>query len=303
MPVVVTIRVSDPSGAIASGYDSIKVYRASYQDGYFLEITTASTRPSLSSTQIYYNFEDTTGTSSSWYKTSFYDSTTPAESSLSTATKGIEVELEHVDITYPDEITLTSVDQYNLGRIRHYIGDPKKVLRDYVSSSCTSGYQNVSGDGQTYKLDNRGWPLRVEKDSVSYTSSSNPYVTDYSYLTFSGTEISTVSGVIDIWYESFRHSDREILKIFNTTPNPPNVSSSSVTDEMLRLYASISILREELTQLMGETSGSFTLVGEMSYNPEPLLRQKRQLLKDLEDQLDTLIDEAKVANITGVRID
>jgi len=223
MPVVVTVRVASPSGAIASGYDSIKVYRSAYDDGSFLEITTDITRPVLSAAQIYYNFEDTSGTSSSWYKTSYYSSSSLIESSLSVATKGIEVELEHVDITYPEEISLTSTDYYNVGRIRHYIGDNKKIVRDYVSSSCTSGYQNVSADGYTYQLENRGWPLRVEKDGTAYASSSNPYITDYKFLTFSGTTISTVSGVVDVWYENFRHSDREILKVFNTTPNPPHI--------------------------------------------------------------------------------
>jgi len=303
MPIVVTVRVADSAGALADGYSHIKIYRSDYQDGTFLEISDTSTRPVLDVDVTYYNFEDATGTSSSWYKTSYYDSVLLVESTLSTASKGIEVELEHVDITYPEEISMTSSDHYHVGRIRHYIGDNKKIVRDYVSPNCTSGYQNISQDGETYQLENRGWPLRVEKDSVSYASTSNPYVTDYSYVTFSGTLISTVSGVLDVWYESFRHSDREILKIFNTSPNPPNVASSAVTTEMQRLISAISIIREELVQLMGETSGSFTLTGELSYNPEPLLRQKRALLADLQKKLDELIDEAISANITGVRID
>ena len=81
------------------------------------------------------------------------------------------------------------------------------------------------------------------------------------------------------------------------------VKSLHKRTEMLRLSAAISIIREELVQLMGETSGSFTLVDELSYNPEPLLKQKRLLLKDLEGKLDELIDEAVAANVTGVRVD
>jgi hypothetical protein len=303
MPIVVTVGVASPADIIADGYDSIKVYRSGYEDGAFLEVTTDSTRPVLSSTQVYYNFEDATGTSSSWYKTSYYNSTTTAEASLSAASKGIEVDLQYTDTTYPSEISMTSTDHYNVDKIRHYTGDNKKVIREYVSPQCTSGYQNVSEDNSTYKLGNRGWPLNIQKDNVSYTSLSEPYVTDYSYITFSGTEISTVSGILDIWYESFRHADREVLKVYNTTPNPPNVSSTAVTPEMLRLSAAISIIREELVQLMGETSGSFTLVGELSYNPEGLLRQKRGLLKDLQSDLDELIDEARSNNLIGVRID
>ena len=303
MPIVVTVQVTNPAAVIALGYDCLKIYRSNYSDGSFLEISSVSTRPSLDASTIYYNFEDTQGTSSSYYKTSYYNSFSPAESSLSTAFRGIEVELEHVDITYPEEISLTSTDHYNVGRIRHYIGDNKKVVRDYVSSSCTGGYQNVSQDGYTYQLENRGWPLKVTKDSVLYASVSNPYVTDYSYLTFSGTTISTVSGILDVWSESFRHSDREILKILNTTQDPSSVDSTEVTQEMLRLSASISILREEVAQLMGETTGQFTLSSELSYNPEPLLRQKRALIADLQDELNGLVSDTLTSNIVGVRID
>ncbi|MCK5018677.1 MAG: hypothetical protein KAS32_16570 [Candidatus Peribacteraceae bacterium] len=303
MPVVITVRVASSAAAIADGYNSIKVYRSGYEDGEFLEVTTDSTRPVLTSTQIYYNFEDATGTSSSWYKTSYYHSVTLLESSLSTASKGIEIELEHVDTTYPEEINMTSTDYYHTGRIRYLVGDNKKVVRDYVSPGCTGGYQNVSEDGYTYQFEARGWPLRIEKDGVSYASSSNPYVTDYSFLTFSGTQINTVSGTLDIWYESFRKSDREILKVYNTNPGIPHVSSSAVTTEMLRLSSAISIIREELVQLMGENSGKFNLSGELSFDPTPILKHKRALIKDLESQLSVLVSESVSNNITGVLID
>jgi len=54
---------------------------------------------------------------------------------------------------------------------------------------------------------------------------------------------------------------------------------------------------------MGETSGSFILASELSYNPDSLLRNKRALLIDLEGKLKGLIDEAISVNIVGVRID
>lgn len=303
MPIVVTVQVSNSSAVIDAGYDVIKVYRSNYQDGTFLEVSTEATRPVLDEDVTYFNFEDATGTSSSWYKTSYYSSTTEAESTLSTASKGIEVEQEHTDITYPAEISLTSSDSYDVDRVRYYIGDSKVVKRDYVSPTCTNSYQNVSDDGYTYQFENRGWPLKVIKDSQEYTSLSEPYVTDYNYITFSGSTISTTSGVVDVWYETFRYSDREILKVFNTTPAPPYVSTASLTDEMTRISAAITILRSEIAQLMGESSGSIELVGEIKHNPEGLLRQKRELLKDLEDKLKELVDEVVIGSIEGVRIE
>lgn len=302
MPIVVTLYVENITSILTS-YDSIKVYRSSYEDGVFLEVTTDSTRPVLTSSAAYYNFEDVSGTPSSWYKTSYYNTSTLEESGLSTAMHGIEVEREHITSTYPAEISLTSTDSYNIDAIRYYIGDEKKVLRDYISPQCLAGYESVSSDGTTYETASRGWPLKIIKDSYEYTSSSNPYVTDYKYITFSGTQISTATGTLDMWYESFRHSDREILKVYSASVPPPYVSTVNFSSEMNRIVAAITILESEIAQLMGETSGSFNLQGELSYNPEPLLRQKQEFLKRLKDKLDELTDELTAAVIEGVRID
>jgi len=302
MPIVVTLYVENITAILAS-YDRIKVYRSNYDDGIFAEVSTVSTRPVLSVNASYYNFEDNEGTSSSWYKTSYYNSSTLAESALSTASKGIEVEQQFIMSSYPVETIITSSDEYNVNRIRFYIGDEKKVKRDYVSPSCLNGYENVSSDGYSYELQNKGYPLRVIKDSVEYITKSNPFVTDYKYLTFSGTTISTTSGVVDVWYNSFRHSDREILSVFNTEPFPIGTTASTVTVEMYRLATAIRILESEIAELMGETSGQFNLQGELSYNPEPLLRQKREFVKQLKDKLDELVTDVNMGNFTGVRID
>lgn len=302
MPIVVTIYISSPSSILTS-YDVIKVYRSDYSDGYFSEVTTAVTRISISSSQYYYNYEDSTGTSSSYYKVSYYNSSTLIESSLSSASKGTEVEDTFVNSSYPAEISFTPDDSLNINRIRYYIGDRKSVKRDYVSPSCTGAYEQVSGDGYSYALSDRGWPLRVIKDSVEYTTKTNPFVTDYSFITFSGTTVSTTSGVLDVWYERFRHSDREILGVYNTTPAPAYVATSSTTTEMYRLSASITILEEEIRQLTGETSGSVSLQGEFSYNPEPLLRQKRVEVDKLKAKLEDLVAEYKETTLEGVRIE
>lgn len=304
MAIVVTIQVASSSAVIDAGYSHIRVFRSSYQDGTFLEISDISTRPVLDTNISYYNFEDSTGTSSQFYKTSYYNPSTLIESSLSTATKGIEVEEDYANPTYPSEISLTSSDSYDIDRVRYYIGDMKSIKRDYVSESCSNSYDRISSDGYTYEFENKGWPTSVIKDGIEFTSLGNPVVTDYNFITFSGTTpISTVSGVLDIWAESFRWSDREILKVFNTTPNPQYVSTASVTDEMLRISAAATIIQAEIAKLMGETSGSFELVGELKFNPDPLLKHKKALLNDLKEKLDELVDEAVTGEITGVRVE
>ncbi len=299
-----TIQVTSSAAVIAAGYDVIRVFRSSYLDGAFLEVSGISTRPVLYAEVVHYNFEDLTGTSSSWYKTSYFNSGSEDESSLSTAAKGIEIEQEHVNSTYPAETALTSSDSFDVDRIRYYIGDSKIVKRDYISPTCTNSYQAVSDDGYTIQLENRGFPLIVVKDGVEFTDSSNPIVIDYNFLTFSGTTtISTSSGVVDVFYESFRHSDREILKVFNTTSAPPYVSTASLTDEMVRISSAVTIIRAEIARLLGESSGKIELVGELKFDPEGLLKQKRSLLVELKDKLKELVEEVVSNSIEGVRVE
>lgn len=302
MPIVLTIYISNPSSVVLS-YDRLKVYSSSYEDGTFVEVSDAVTRPVIGTNTKYYNFEDLGGTSSSWYKTSYFNSSSLLESSLSSAVHGIEVDTEYVGSSYPVEISLTSDDSYAIDKVRFFCGDQKNIKRDYISPSCSDGYVNTSIDGYTQQLTYRGWPLQIIKDGVEYTSLSNPQVTDYSFVTFSGTQISTVSGVLDIWYSSFRRSDREILKIYNVVSPPTGVSSLDFSTEMKALVSAIWILKSEVSQLMGESLGSFNLQGELAYNPEPLLRQKREHIKELEEELKELVQSTVGTNLIGVRID
>jgi hypothetical protein len=63
------------------------------------------------------------------------------------------------------------------------------------------------------------------------------------------------------------------------------------------------LLQQEIAKLMGETSGSFSLQGEISYNPEPLLREKRALIEAIKKKLGELAGEVTTSFITGVRVD
>ena len=69
-------------------FDSLKVYRATTVDGSYAEITTPSTRPALVAGQIVYEYIDSTGDPDYYYKSSYYNSATTQESSLSDAVQG-----------------------------------------------------------------------------------------------------------------------------------------------------------------------------------------------------------------------
>ena len=69
-------------------YDQIKVYRADSEGGNYVEITDADTRIDLIPEKEIYYYADSGGTSIKWYKVSYFDSSTPAESDLSSAMRG-----------------------------------------------------------------------------------------------------------------------------------------------------------------------------------------------------------------------
>jgi hypothetical protein len=81
------IKVNELSNVL-SLYDRIKVYRASSVSGTYSEITTAATRIPLQQGVETYLFDDTGGSATSWYKTSYFNSATLAESSQSDPSKG-----------------------------------------------------------------------------------------------------------------------------------------------------------------------------------------------------------------------
>ena len=69
-------------------YDRIKVYRAISEGGVYSEITDVDTRLVLEEEQTVYFYLDSDGDSTKWYKTSYFHSSTLAESSKSTTRQG-----------------------------------------------------------------------------------------------------------------------------------------------------------------------------------------------------------------------
>ena len=300
-----TIYVEDIAGVILL-FDSVRIYRST--SGSDIDRVLYDSF-SLVAGQVAYEWIDNNGASSYVIWSTYFNSGTLAESSYSAPilygedTDRYVPGFNFISTTYPVEYSLTSDDIYAVDKIRFFVGDQKTVKRDYVSSNCSDGYVNVSDDGYSYQLTERGWPLKVIKDGIEHISRTNPIVNDYSFLTFSGIQISTVSGILDVWYEGFRHSDRELFKIYNSASAPPRVTLVDFTDEMRIIVSSVGILKSEVSRLMGESTGSFNLQGELSYNPEPLIRQKREHIKDLEQQLAEMVSDTNQFLLTGVRLD
>jgi hypothetical protein len=69
-------------------YDQIKVYRSTTQTGTYSEITGPTTRVDLVADQVLYEYIDTAGDPTYWYKFAYYNSSTTAEGSLSDPIQG-----------------------------------------------------------------------------------------------------------------------------------------------------------------------------------------------------------------------
>jgi len=83
MPVIkVTINVNKIENVVTI-FDVIRVFRAAVEGGPYVEITTPATRiPFVAGVSVYY-YDDLGGSPTDWYKTSYFNTTTLQESSLS----------------------------------------------------------------------------------------------------------------------------------------------------------------------------------------------------------------------------
>jgi hypothetical protein len=207
----ITIYVEDLTSVMAL-FNKIRIYRSTTgtEAGRALYDTF-----SLSAGSSTYAWSDTLGNSSfvAWF--TYYNSYTYTESGFSDPIQYGSGESDFVPgfsfvpRTFPEEYSLSYEEKLSVDVIRSYIGDDKKVKRDYISPTNSCFVDNVSTDGYTYKMaSSPGWPLKISINNCSYTSLSEPLVNGYEYLTFSGTVVPTTSGIMDLWYEQFRHSDR-----------------------------------------------------------------------------------------------
>ena len=131
-------------------YNQIKIYRATTEAGSYALITTTDITPDAPTTI----YDDTDGTSSSWYKVKYYNSTTTALSAYSSAIQGTGYTTDSLG-SMTDEIMNDFNDEYEKDISREQIYDylntgTRKVtteifkfypdyLRTYTTQDLTSG--------------------------------------------------------------------------------------------------------------------------------------------------------------------
>jgi len=302
-----TIRVTDIENVMLL-YSYIRIYRSDARDGTYSHLAFVPLVPGQSE----YIYDDITGTPDYWYKSSYYRDES-MESALSDPAQGTAPTL-YTGATYPNEIDFDTDQSTIIRKIRRYIGDFKGLSRIYLEDGEDRSCNYISEDNKTLELDEKGWPVYISLHSLSSdttiekTDLNDPVVQGYKYLTFSGTLMSgtqCVYDIINVWYYTFKYSDREVYEAYGDAMIPPNVPTDSVTQDHLILQASIDLLENMTSEDMTE-DGATIRDDQSLYDPSPGLRERDKTIGRLKDILDALIDESiKNAIIaqTGVLID
>lgn len=253
-----------------------------------------------------YYFVDPDGTAESWYVSRYFNSSNSSSSAWTDPVLGEPGDI-YYDPSYPVEVEYGSADQLIIDRIRLLIGDPIGLNREYGDHAESS----IHFDGRTYELDEKGWPAYVNMNGVQFTETTNPSINGYKYLRFTDfidvptTVISggrTIQQGVDIWYYTFRWSDREIMEAYNTTPPPTPLNTSNCTAEIYMLQCAYDLLSSETWEDLTEDGARIQDEGS-KYDPEPGLKNREAMLKRLKDRLDAAIKAVTLVGITGVLID
>jgi hypothetical protein len=291
-------------------YDRIRVQRADNSIGPFTSlIDLVPEEIELRPNQSVYNAIDYLGETDNWYRSQYYSTVNSGiSSSWSSPVLGEEGEL-YYDPLFPPEVSYGSEDKLIINRLRLLIGDPVGLRREYGEDVLSS----VHTDLRTYELDEKGWPCDIHVAGQARNSSEDPTINGYRYLRF-GEDITpttwvTVSGSsnvievgIDIWYYTFRYSDRELVEAYDNCPPPGGLSFVTANQEAYLLATAIDLLTGELW-LDSTESGAKIGDEKSTYDPSSGLETRRKLLDNLRKKLDDLINRLLLGGVTGVRID
>ncbi len=269
----------------------------------------------LVTNQSQYITYDMDGEDTDWYSSRYNEATVSGSySGWSAPMLGQSGDL-YYNPEFPNEVEYSSEDQAIIDRIRIYIGDPLDLHREYGPNALSS----IHPDGKTYELDETGWPAFVTMGGVSFTDTSNPSVNGYKFLKFtefidelcpecvdtvtcgvSGTR--TIENGVDIWYYTFRHSDRQIMEAYDTCLPPIGLTSTTATSQAYMVQTSIDLITKELLEDAVEDGARIKDEGTV-YDPAPGLKVRQDVLDDLRKQLKDLVDSLKMQGVTGVLID
>lgn len=288
---------------VSSIFSHIRLYASTEETGDYTSIGFVDLLPGVES----YTYDHLTGTEDYWYKSSYWS--TSLESSLSDPAQGKAPQLYHWP-TYPEEFSFDTEDDETIRRIRRYIGDLPKLERLYLDdpdSICSS----IHDDGKTIDMGMKGWPVYISirqfsddaETIIEKNTDEDPVIQGYRYLTFSGTLNSGIrDDIIDIWFYSFKFSDREVYEAYGDAMIPAGLTSTTVTKDHLVLQAAIDLMENMTWEDMVDDGAQIQDDASM-YDPSPGLRERDKAIKRLRGLLDDLVKQYMMNGITGVLID
>jgi hypothetical protein len=304
-----TITVTD-TASVGAIFDELLVYKATSVNGPF----SVSETISLTGAALYTSL-DLTSTPSTYYKAQYSHSVSMVTSVFSDPAQETgnfsEYTVPTSTATYPPEIALSTQDREIVESIRVTAGDLGLIERDFYDSSDSSSQYacaaQISSDQCTWELvEFKGWPQRVRLDGTDKTTLADPQVIGYRYLTFSGSS-PCITGTLDIFYNSFRFSDREILLAYDRASNllvSCGLTEDQITTEMLIMQAAILLLEGELRE--AQQKAVMIRDGDTTYDNSRTIMARTADLNDLKDKLREMIECARFNasyGLTGVRID
>jgi hypothetical protein len=291
----------DDIDTVIQVYDQIQIQRADYDTGPFATVSGVGPVTLIAGVSSY-AVDDSTGISSNWYISRYYSTSTTNFSSWSDPVLGESGDLFYNPL-FPPELNLGTSQQLTVNRIRTLIGDPVGLRREYGEEAASS----IHFDNKTYELDDKGWPASVHMGNEPYNSSTDPTINGYRYLRFSeDISVTTISGGVeygvDIWYYTFRWSDREILETYDNTPPPVPLTAANTSAEVYILACAYDLLSNETWEDHIEDGAVIKDEGS-HYDPSPGLKGREEMLKRLKKRLDDAIKASTFLANTGVLID
>lgn len=304
-----TLTISAPSNAaVGTIFDKIRIFRATGASGpYSMIVELDYASPAT--------YCDLTSTPQLYYKAQYYNSTTMISSVFSEVAQetGIfsEYTVPETTATYPPQIALSDDDREIVESIRITLGDSGIIERDLYNASdpqsnaaCAA---QIDPAGCTWEMSEwKGWPQKVLLNGIEKTDINDPQVIGYRFLSFSGTS-PCITGSLDVYYNSFRFSDREILMAYDRSRNllvTCGLTEDRITTEMRIMQASILLLEGEIREV---SQGAFKIVdGDTTYDNSAMIRSRTEDLSDLKRKIDYLIECARYQaayDITGCRVD
>ncbi len=296
--------------AVEAVFDQLLIFRADAANGPFTNITTIT----LTSAGVY-TFLDTGTNPGKYYKAQYFNSSSMVSSVFSELAQETGVFSEYTVPTstasYPPEIALSEQDREIVESIRLTLGDFGIIERDFYNSTDSNSQfacaSQISSDQKTWELlEFKGWPQRVVINGDEKTSITDPQVIGYRFLTFSGAE-ACITGSLDIFYNHFRFSDREILLAYDRAGNllvSCGLDTSQITTEMLIMQAAILLLEGEVRDFA--TGAVEIRDGDTFFSNTRGIQARTEDLRDLKQKIRDLIECARFNasyGLEGVRLD